>query len=54
MSGHRVFALLDTFYPAPQGKHLRATPFMPYLNFAPGHGSSRSSFQVAVTPVAPR
>jgi hypothetical protein len=32
----RVFALLDAFYPVPQGKHLRATPFMPYLNFAPG------------------
>jgi len=32
----RVFALLDAFYPVPRGKHLRATPFMPYLNFAPG------------------
>ena len=32
----RVFALLDAFYPVPQGKHLRATPFIPYLNFAPG------------------
>ena len=32
----RVFALLDAFYPVPQGKHLRATPFMPYLSFAPG------------------
>ena len=31
----RVFALLDAFYPVPQGKHLRATPFMPYLSFAP-------------------
>ena len=31
----RVFALLDAFYPVRQGKHLRATPFMPYLNFAP-------------------
>ena len=31
----RVFALLDAFYPVPQGKHLRATPFMPYLAFAP-------------------
>ena len=31
----RVFALLDAFYPVPQGKHLRATPFLPYLNFAP-------------------
>jgi hypothetical protein len=32
----RVFALLDAFYPVPQGKKLRATPFMPYLSFAPG------------------
>ncbi|MGA9856141.1 MAG: hypothetical protein WBR29_12785 [Gammaproteobacteria bacterium] len=31
----RVFALLDAFYPVPQGKHLRPTPFMPYLSFAP-------------------
>jgi hypothetical protein len=31
----RVFALLDAFYPVPQGKHLRAAPFMPYLSFAP-------------------
>ncbi len=31
----RVFALLDDFYPVPKGKHLRATPFMPYLSFAP-------------------
>ncbi len=31
----RVFALLDTFYPVPQGKNLRATPFLPYLSFAP-------------------
>ena len=31
----RVFGLLDAFYPVPQGKHLRATPFMPYLNFVP-------------------
>jgi hypothetical protein len=30
----RVFALLDAFYPAPQGK-LRPVPYMPYLNFAP-------------------
>jgi streptogramin lyase len=32
----RVFALLGVFYPVPQGKHLRPTPFMPYLSFAPG------------------
>ena len=31
----RVFALLDAFYPVPKGKSLRATPFMPYLSFAP-------------------
>ena len=31
----RVFGLLDAFYPVPQGKHLRAAPFMPYLNFVP-------------------
>jgi streptogramin lyase len=31
----RVFALVDQFYPVPQGKKLRATPFMPYLVFAP-------------------
>jgi hypothetical protein len=30
----RVFALLDQFYPVPEGK-LRAVPYMPYLNFAP-------------------
>jgi hypothetical protein len=31
----RVFALLDSFYPVPIGKNLRAVPFMPYLNTAP-------------------
>jgi len=31
----RVFALVDQFYPVPQGKKLRATPFMPYLVYAP-------------------
>jgi hypothetical protein len=31
----RVFALLDSFYPVPKGKTLRATPFLPYLSFAP-------------------
>jgi hypothetical protein len=31
----RMFALLDAFYPVPKGKKLRATPFMPYLSFAP-------------------
>ena len=32
----RVFALLDAFYPVPQGKRMRATPFMPYLSLSPG------------------
>jgi len=31
----RLFALLDAFYPVPQGKTLRATPFLPYLSDAP-------------------
>jgi hypothetical protein len=31
----RVFALLDAFYPVPQGKQLRPTPFLPYQSFAP-------------------
>ena len=31
----RLFALLDEFYPVPQGKNLRPVPFMPYLNFSP-------------------
>jgi hypothetical protein len=31
----RMLALLDAFYPVPKGKKLRATPFMPYLSFAP-------------------
>jgi hypothetical protein len=31
----RLFALLDSFYPVPQGKKLRPTPFMPYLSLAP-------------------
>ena len=30
-----VFALLNEFYPVPQGKNLRPTPFMPYLSWAP-------------------
>jgi hypothetical protein len=25
----RLFALLDAFYPVPEGKRLRATPFLP-------------------------
>jgi hypothetical protein len=31
----RLFALLDHFFPVPQGKNLRAVPYMPYLNWAP-------------------
>jgi len=31
----RLFTLLDRFYPIPNGKNLRAVPFMPYLNWAP-------------------
>jgi hypothetical protein len=31
----KIFALLDELYPVPQGKNLRATPFMPYLTWAP-------------------
>ena len=31
----RIFALLDAFYPVPQGKTLRPVPRMPYLSFAP-------------------
>jgi hypothetical protein len=31
----KLFALLDAFYPVPQGKNLRPTPFLPYLSFAP-------------------
>jgi hypothetical protein len=31
----RLFALLDQFYPVPQGKNLRAVPYVPYLNWAP-------------------
>jgi DNA-binding beta-propeller fold protein YncE len=31
----RLFALLDIFYPVPQGKTLRRTPYMPYLSYAP-------------------
>jgi hypothetical protein len=31
----RLFALLNEFYPVPQGKNLRPVPYMPYLNFAP-------------------
>ncbi len=31
----RLFTLLDAFYPIPNGKNLRAVPFMPYLNWLP-------------------
>ncbi len=31
----RTFALLDAFYPVPQGKNLRPAPYAPYLQFVP-------------------
>src|SRR5215475_14036973 len=31
----RLFVLLGEFYPVPQGKTMRAVPYMPYLNFSP-------------------
>ena len=31
----RVFALLDAFYPVPNGKNLRPAPYTPYLQFSP-------------------
>jgi hypothetical protein len=31
----KVFAVLDAFYPVATGKKMRATPFLPYLTFAP-------------------
>ena len=31
----RIFALLEAFYPIPQGKTMRAVPYMPYLQWAP-------------------
>lgn len=31
----RVFALVEQFYPVPEGKKLRAPPFMPYLVYPP-------------------
>jgi hypothetical protein len=31
----RTLALLAKFYPVPQGKTMRAVPYMPYLNFVP-------------------
>ena len=31
----RLFALLNQFYPVPQGKNMRPVPHMPYLNFSP-------------------
>jgi sugar lactone lactonase YvrE len=32
---HRVFALLDAFYPLPKGRNLRPAPYAPYLQFSP-------------------
>ena len=31
----RLYALLNQFYPVPNGKNLRPVPYMPYLNWAP-------------------
>lgn len=31
----KLFALLNEFYPVPQGKKMRITPYLPYLSFAP-------------------
>ena len=31
----RLYALLDQFYPVPNGKNLRPVPYMPYLSRAP-------------------
>jgi hypothetical protein len=31
----RLFALLNQLYPVPQGKTMRAVPYMPYLDFPP-------------------
>jgi len=31
----KIFGLLNYFYPVPEGKTLRPTPFMPYLTFSP-------------------
>lgn len=31
----RLFALLNHLYPVPEGKNLRAVPYMPYLSWAP-------------------
>src|SRR5215468_2287041 len=31
----RLFALVGEFYPIPEGKTMRAVPFMPYLSFPP-------------------
>lgn len=31
----RLFGLLEHFYPVPQGKTMRAVPYMPYLGFSP-------------------
>jgi hypothetical protein len=31
----KLFALLDQFYPVPNGKNLRPVPYMPHLNWAP-------------------
>ncbi len=50
----RTFALLDSFYPVPNGKHMRATPFMPYLSFAPSAWVLPLSSPAAATRAARR
>jgi len=50
----RVFTLLDTFYPMPEGKQLRATPFLPYLSVAPSAWVQRSNSPEAAISAAPR
>ncbi len=32
---HRIFKLLATLYPIPEGKPMRVVPYMPYLNYQP-------------------
>src|SRR5215471_9982712 len=39
----RVFGLLDQFYKIPQGKTMRAVPYMPYLNVSPSVSASPSA-----------
>jgi len=48
----KVFALLNDFYPVPQGKTMRPTPFMPYLSYAPSAWVFRSSSLAGATAAA--